>query len=336
MINLLIMYYFLRADKICDLQPINQSNNKYSFIKKHFYRQTAKQHEDKTSKEINRELFKEFNRNSKTVSVCSYENIKFAPLARPESMSDITIGEDVIIDNNFRESILKLRDEEDNEDDVQNSERSKELKWWNNDINNSDGAIKSNDTNCNKLLLATSTPRTENVQTLELSNSMTTNSNNHLVVVNGNNSDFTQELSSTSLSLFNPELKLESSSLCSSLIYNNSINQSSLNNAESIDPKDENFSFSLLSNSNSNNESKNNSNIATNNYNPTTSMTSGDIDFTSIEKLDLIKPQSKDYILCFDTSIDSSIHSNKAADTSKTENKNEFDIDSGIVDSRPT
>jgi hypothetical protein len=209
------------------LQPKSQNNNKFSRVKKLLF---GPKNEDKSS-----------NRQSKVVSICSYENINFAPLAKPESMSDINNHDDSIIENSFKSSILRLNQENNREE-----------------INQNDNEV------------ATSTPRNGKEMLNLVSNSINLTS---------------PEFNCTSLSMLNAQINLDSSDLTSAKQYNST---------NSVD----HLTFSISTNSKINDLEN-------------TSLVMDDTNYSSIEKLEILKPKSKDYILCFNTSVDSSIKSNK-------------------------
>jgi hypothetical protein len=207
------------------------------------------------------------NRQSKAISFCSYENINSAPLAKPESMSDITNYDDSMMNNSLKSSILRLRDENYDEENLKENNENE--------------------------IGATSTPRND----LETQNS-SCNSNQQINTTS-------PEFNCTSLSMLNAQINLHSSSIESSLLIDKSLK----NNV--------NLTFSM-----SNDSKNNNSN----------SFLMDETDFSSIDKLEVLKPKSKDYILCFNTSVDSSIQSN-VNNSLKSENedeKAEQDFDSGI------
>ena len=237
------------------MQPSNQINSKFSKLKKVIFGHKL------NNEEANRQQIKS-NRQSKALSICSYENIKFAPLAKPESMSDITNYDTSIIDNSFKSSILRLRDENEEDD------------------------VKKND----EEIAATSTPRNDHSNS-EIQNLCLENSNH----VN------TSELNCTSLSVFNRQMNFSN-------IESNS--EKNFNNCE-------NLTFSVST------DSKITNNI---------SFQTDEADFSSLEKLEILKPQSKDYILCFNNSVDSSIKSNKTNEHMMISEERIFeqDFDSGI------
>ena len=212
------------------MQPRSQNNNKFSRVKKLLFGQ---KNDDKSS-----------SRQSKVVSICSYENINFAPLAKPESMSDIINHDDSLIENSFKSSILRLNNE------------------------NREGAFK----NGNEEIVATSTPRNGKEMLNLISNSINLTS---------------PEFNCTSFSMLNSQINLDTSINCT-----NSAKQ--YNSTNSVD----HLTFSISNNSKINDLEN-------------VSLVMDDTNYSSIEKLEILKPKSKDYILCFNTSVDSSIKSNK-------------------------
>ena len=216
-------------------------------MKKAIFGQKGEDHNNKSS-----------NRASAVLSICSYENINFAPLAKPESMSDI--NNDSMIENSFKSSFLRLRD--DTYDERKKSEEE---------------------------IVATSTPRN--------GEDMNSNSKINLSV---------PEFNYTSLSMLNAQMNSSSYTTDNNSQQNsiNSVNLTFSNNSKTNDSNLQNMSFLL-----------------------------DDINFSSIDKLEILKPKSKDYILCFNTSVDTSIASSKTnGNHSSTEEEKIFEkkFDSGI------
>ena len=284
-------------------------SNKLSFIKRSLFKQSSNKQNNCKNDEKNK-------RESKVMSICSYDRIDFAPLAKPESLSDITQQFDEFVNNNsFRNSILKMHEEEgeaEGEEAMDEEDRNRIISssndptaWWSYGDQTQSQIIEhqqiqkqmSLNDNSDLNLMKTSTPRNDGAPP-KIENYSADNSGNNSSTNPRGGSEDINETSSFSL---NSDMHLAYlSNNCSSQFdnqYNNSIN----NPGTASETKTDNLLFPSTTESSSKKESMIESN------NSSQSMTTN---FMSIEKLPIMKPQSKDYILCFDTSMDGSIPSN--------------------------
>ena len=163
-----------------------------------------------------------------------------------------------------------------------------------NEENENENNTNNNNNNNGHTRIATSTPRGQSKKinkryTNDISNDSVTVEND---IQNKNHHDDSM-LSSSTRSLLSSNNKLN-------IVINNSTNSSNFNNESNLDSSSS-ISFNHPSNNN-NNTNNNNNRLMIQKAKISNQDESINTNYPSIEKLAIIKPQSKDYILCFDTS----------------------------------
>lgn len=211
-----------------------------------------------------------------------------APLARQESLTDISHNcDDLYFDDsiNFNSN---PKQNEPNEDVYQDEEFKRNLAWW---------PYQETNLNLDSHNLTDNSP----INVIQEGNKIKIQIN-----CKGVDSDAESIKNRTSTprndsSSKNSDLKLNNNQADSMITNDSNENKESnsfLSSFRSGDCKETTSSNFESSCSFSFNQTKSDTKLEMNNLNNLTNTTN----YTSIEKLDIIKPQSRDYILCFDTS----------------------------------